>query len=482
MARKSMAGNSNYKHSATKAQTRKLPSEQSNQNLNTTRRNLVPDRPKTSPDLFLDATTTSMASALPIWEASNIFTQRNDLPWRADPNGKLHYAREVENGKGAVYFWVTEDLKQESPATLAGAAALAVISAFDIRAACMHLIYAAHAMQLERPWEQEFVIDNRQIEDYLGLRTRTDRNKQQKLALIREIVQQPCKITTFISWPAQGKRKGFTIEEGRLWHMQWIRDHYEQDLSGNEELIGVSCSIRAGSWAKYFLNEEGRRDLNAFFHYDCLNKALLEDIMSLWHHREGAVRLMVWLLPRSKADRQYSLGVQTLLEIAYGTGRIEQARQSSQLRKRLANTWDEDLLALHDRGWHLHFHSETYSPELQPLGFGRGSHNRPKGFFEQLLLAQIWISPPDNWSKEAILLDGDSKLEVKQAILQAEDRRHNWTGVEVRARRQEKGWSQPRLSMLSGLSQSLIWRIENQERSITSKTQEILDRTFALHN
>jgi len=58
-------------------------------------------------------------------------------------------------GKGAVYFWVTEDLKQESPATLAGAAALAVISAFDIRAACMHLIYAAHAMQqLERPWNK----------------------------------------------------------------------------------------------------------------------------------------------------------------------------------------------------------------------------------------------------------------------------------------------------------------------------------------
>jgi len=38
----------------------------------------------------------------------------------------------------------------------------------------------------------------------------------------------------------------------------------EQDIFGNEEL-GVSCSIRAGSWAKYFLNEEGRRDLNAFF-------------------------------------------------------------------------------------------------------------------------------------------------------------------------------------------------------------------------
>ncbi len=73
------------------------------------------------------------------------------MPWGNDPNGKLCYARDVENGKGAVYFWLTKDLEQESPTTLAGAAALAVIDAFDIRAACMHLIYAAHATQLDRP-------------------------------------------------------------------------------------------------------------------------------------------------------------------------------------------------------------------------------------------------------------------------------------------------------------------------------------------
>jgi len=54
--------------------------------------------------------------------------------------------------------------------------------------------------------------------------------------------------------------------------------------------------------------------------------------------------------------------------------------------------------------------SQNPFPRTSALGFGRGSHNRPKGFFEQLLLAQIWISPPDNWSKEAIPLEGGSKL------------------------------------------------------------------------
>jgi hypothetical protein len=108
-------------------------------------------RPKTSPDLFQNSTTSRMANALPIWEASSILTQRQQLPWTQDPNGKLHYAKDIDNGQGAIHFWVTEDLEDEHPATLAGAATLAV-DTFDIRAACMHLIYAAHATQLERPW------------------------------------------------------------------------------------------------------------------------------------------------------------------------------------------------------------------------------------------------------------------------------------------------------------------------------------------
>lgn len=173
---------SNRKQSATKAQTYKSP-QKAVQKQDRNKQNQLTDKPQTSPDLFIDSTTTSMASALPIWEASSILTQKKDLPWSADPNGKLCYSKDVENGKGAVLFWVTEDLEHEYPATLAGAAALAIIDAFDIRAACMHLIYAAHAAQLEQPWEQEFVIDDRQIEDYLGLKKRTAKNKQQKLAL-----------------------------------------------------------------------------------------------------------------------------------------------------------------------------------------------------------------------------------------------------------------------------------------------------------
>jgi DNA-binding transcriptional regulator YiaG len=202
--------------------------------------------------------------------------------------------------------------------------------------------------------------------------------------------------------------------------------------------------------------------------------------MSVWQHREGAARLMVWLLFKSKVDRQHPLAVQVLMELAYGTQRIEAARQDSQLRKKLANSWDEDLLALHDRGWHLYFHPETYPSELQPPGFGRSSYARPKGFFDQLLSSQIWISPPADWSKEVITLSSVSKSDAQQTVLSTKTR-NTLTGAEIRVRRKEKGWSQPKLSELSGLSQGLISLIENEKRSLTSENKEILERTFALN-
>ena len=208
-----------------------------------------------------------------------------------DPDGKLCYTRDVDDGQGAIYFWVAENTEEEHPATLAGAAALAVIDNFDIRAACMHLIYAAHATQVERPWEEEIVIDDRQIEAYLGLQKRTDKSRKEKLALIEEIAKQPCKITTYISWPQQGRRKGFTVEEGRLWHILGTRYHYQQDLFGNKEIAGISFIVKAGLWAKYFLNEENEQDRQTATQQSALSKSLLESIMSIWQHREGAARL-----------------------------------------------------------------------------------------------------------------------------------------------------------------------------------------------
>ena len=438
------------------------------------RLDLSSDLLQTSPDLFPNGkTTTRMASALPIWEASNILTQRKHLSWSTDSKGKLRYARNVD-GSGAVHFWVTEDLEEESPATLAGAAALAVIDTFDIRAACMHLIYAAHATQIDRPWEEEFVISDRQIEEYLGLKKRTDKNKQQKLALIQEIAKQPCKITTFVSWPTQSKVKGFTIEEGRLWHLLGTRYHYQQDLFGNKELSGITFVVRAGLWARYFLNEEGRRNKSALCEYGTLSKSSLRDVMSVWQHREGAARLMVWLLFKTRVERQTPLPVPTLMDVAFGEDRIEEAKQSSKSRKKFVSLWDDTLHTLHDRGWYIQFDPDTYPPELRPMGFGRSQAARPRGFFDQLLNAHIWITPQDDWMDTTITVD-------PPPIAPDVPPPPSITGDQVKSLRLERGWSQRKLASLTGLSQGLISQIETGGRSLTLDNKEILLRIFSLN-
>jgi DNA-binding transcriptional regulator YiaG len=438
----------------------------------------IPDRPTTNPNLFANQSTSRMASALPIWEASNILTQRHHLPWSSDADGKLCYAKDVGDGQGAIHFWVTENLEDEFPVPLAGAAALAVVDAFDIRAACMHLIYAASAAQLDRPWEKELIIDDRQIESYLGLKKRTDMNRQEKLALIEEIAKQPCKITTFISWPTQGKVKGFTLEEGRLWHLMGIRYHYQQDLLGEKELTGMTFIVKAGLWAKYFLNEEGKKSKTALYQSGLLPKALLEAVMSVWQHREGAARLMVWLLFKAQFNRQYPLNVQALMEVAYGVEKIEQARQNSELRKKLANSWDEDLMTLHDRGWKLNFDLETYPLSIQPTGFGRGTVQRPRGFFEQLLAARLWIVPEDALLQEASLHSSEDHRLNPPPQTSNHQPLMILTGGQVRAMRIAKGWSQRKLATLTGMSQGLISLIENEERSITSENEAILSKIF----
>lgn len=437
------------------------------------------DRPKTSPDLFTDSETTRMASVLPIWEASNVLAQNVNLPWIADPQGRLCYAKDIGDGKGAVHFWVTEDVEDEYPAALAGAAALAVVESFDIRAACMHLIYAAHAAQLDKPWEQELVIDDRQLEAYLGLKKRTDKNRQAKLALIEELVKQPCKITTFISWSAPGKKQ-MTIEEGRLWHLLGTRYHYQQDINGNKELIGITFIVKAGLWAKYFLNEEGRRS-KAFNQYGMLPRTLLESVMSIWQHHPGAARLMVWLLFKTQFSRSQPLSVQALMEIAYGEQKIEQAKRSSELRKKLANTWDDDLLTLHERGWLLRFDDETYPMEIRPSGFGRENLQRPRGFFDRLLAARMWITPEDTLVNEVAALK-EPDTESPQQQLTAYQPDLMLTGAQVRALRTARGWSQRKLATLSGLSQGLISLIENNERNISSENEIILRQTFQAHS
>ncbi|NJN49724.1 MAG: hypothetical protein HC805_08135 [Alkalinema sp. RL_2_19] len=327
----------------------------------------IPSPPTTNPRLFTTNTTSNFATCKLLWESVNILTQRSDLKWQPDSDGKMAYTSAVKDGRGKLIFWVTDNPEEQYPEALAGEAALAVIETFDIRAACMHLIYAAHVTTLERPWEEEFVIDDTHIASYMGLDKRKDLTKEKRLKLIERIAEQPAQILTFLHWPQQGSVESFYVEKSRLWEVA-IGYHGQRDIFGDIKCTGLTIRCRAGMWAKYFLNKRGADEGNAFYQYGVVSKTLLQTITRVWQHSEGAARMLAWLSFKTRVSSNVIMLTPTLMGVAYGQEKVDAAQRNRDLRSVLANTWDNDLRVLCEAGLTLNSIQPPTQRKFGPIG------------------------------------------------------------------------------------------------------------------
>ncbi|WP_017716717.1 helix-turn-helix domain-containing protein [Kamptonema formosum] len=466
-------------------------------------RHKVDARTATSPDLFSNGKNTPFATAIVIWEACNLLAQRQSLPWRADASGKRFYQRQVNQGRGTITLSFAGHLAPEQARPRAGALALSAIEAIDIRAACLHLIYAAHATALEKPWEQEFVIDDRQIEKYLGLDKRKDLSKAAKLTLIKEIAQQPCAIGTSIKWPQQGQVKGFSIEESPLWQMVEIQHYFQEDTVGCKHLTGLTFKVRAGRWAQYFLNKQACKQRTAFYQYGTLPKSLLTAVMSVWQQHEGAARMMLWLLFKAKMGKEQRITVPTLMRVAYGEEKVTHACYHREERKRMLRTFESDLEALSHYGLKPVFDPVTYLPEIQPLWAklgdipddaeealdfwinDGGSDSRltdsgPRGKWNLLMNARIlWFELPPEWE---LAIPEFAKKKQRSAIVRGAKSRTvpALSGDQVIEARKSRGISQRDLAQMTGKSQSWIRDIENGRFQAKLEDQQVLRKVLGL--
>jgi Pyruvate/2-oxoacid:ferredoxin oxidoreductase delta subunit len=320
-----------------------------------------------SPDLFPNGQTNPMASSIVIWETCNLLAGGQSLPWMEDSNAILFYRRSVKQGKGNLTFRLTDRVQGSEFEFQSGQTAWETLDRFDARSAGLHLVYAAHATALNRPWEESFKIDDRQIEWYLGLHRRKDLSRLEKLALIKFLVQQPCCLCYSLHWPQQGPIDAFNIERDRLWYLEAIDHHFYEDELGNKHVIGLTFTLRAGLWAKYFLNRDGARDKRAFYQYGILPKFVLDKASSLWQQHPGAARMMLWLLFKTKLGRQQSITVLTLMRVAYGPDKIAAVQGDRAKRKKQIRTFESDLEILDRCGFTPQFDPQTYPPQIQPM-------------------------------------------------------------------------------------------------------------------
>jgi DNA-binding transcriptional regulator YiaG len=462
----------------------------------------------TSPDLFANGKNHPFASAILIWEACNLLAQRHSLSWNQDTQNQLFYQRTLgQNGKLTLYLTEPE---QQSPAT--HLVAISAIEAFDIRAACMHLIYAAHATRLDQPWQQEFVISDRQIELYLGLDKRKDLTKPAKLALIKELAQQPCSIHASMVSPPQGRIPGFAFNHQPIWHLLQIQHYFQEDEAGCKHLVGLTFTIRAGIWTQHFLNRQGCKDRVALYQYSTLPKSLLTTVMSIWQQHEGAARMMLWLLFKVRLGKEQRITVPTLMRIAYGERKLAHVATHREDRKRLLRAFESDLEVLNHYGLKPVFDPETYPAEIQPfwaklaeipddaeaaLEFWTrdgGQKNRltdasPRGKWNLLINARILrFELPIEWQKAAGEGSKKQSTQTKRKTVsqrhrtQKESRYQNHsvtfsasvTAEQIAMARKQLGISQRELAEKIGKSQSWIRDIENGRFNIKSEDQAIL--------
>ncbi|MEA5507186.1 helix-turn-helix domain-containing protein [Halotia wernerae UHCC 0503] len=455
----------------------------------------VEPRDATSPDLFSNGKNNPFASAIVIWEACNVLAQRTSLNWQADAEGNLCYGRQVKQGRGAIAFHIQDPFTVSDRVT-----ELSAIEELDIRATCIHLMFAAYATTLDKPWEMEFAIDERQIEKYLGLEKRKDLNKNSKLALMKNIVQQACSLIVSIDWPQQGRVNGFSVTKSRLWHLLEVEHHFQEDDRGCKYLIGLTFKVKAGLWAQYFLNKQACKARTAFYQYGSLPKILLTTVMSIWQQHEGAVRLMLWLLFKTKMGKEQRITIPTLLRIAYGEEKVTLASRQREERKRLLRTFENDLEVLNHHGIKPIFDPVTYPPEIQPLwaklmdipedpdealefwindggGETRLTDTGPRGKWNLLMNARILsFELPSEWEQQI------SESQKKQRRTTKTRRKPKITGdllgEQILQARKNLQISQRELAKLTGKSQSWIRDVENGRLKAKLEDQVLLRKVL----
>jgi ferredoxin len=312
------------------------------------------------------------ASSLPVWEAASLLSQGTDGCQGDHPRHLIErHSQQVWLGLGlAPELRADPEGLWRSPTScqpLPRQAALVALAGFDPRAVALHLVLAARAAALQEPWSQPIVLDDRYLEDLLGLDRRRDLNRPQRLGLIKSLLLQVLRLVLDLRCEATGQLPEINLSNDPLWRLDGIDHHFQADEAGQVHLAGLTFHLRAGGWSRYFLNAAGQQKHQALLQYGILPDTLPHAVMRHWQQHPGAVRLMVWLLFKLRLGQQHTLLVSTLMRIAYGSERLAEASHDREQRKRLVRTYESDLLVLLEEGLRPRFHPELYPQEIRPL-------------------------------------------------------------------------------------------------------------------
>ncbi|MEH2067929.1 MAG: helix-turn-helix transcriptional regulator [Nostoc sp.] len=408
--------------------------------------------------LFPDGKTSVAALSLVLHGVAEVLSQKMNLSWKAEKSNTFSYEKEVEKGKGKIFYYVTDNPETPQPETLAEEAALAVIERFDPRACAIHLIYCALVASLEKPWSGNFIIDDRQLLEYTGLVKRRDLCKHEKLTILYHLLRQPAQVLACIAWHKQGKVGAFTVADLKIWDISIIRD-FETDKAGNSKLVGLKVIGQPGVWTKYFLNKS-----KCYYHTGIITKKTVQKLFSIGKQNAGAARILVWLTFQMQSEFQDCVMGKTLMEIAYGADKVSTAEQDRQLRRQMADDFETDLKVVKEAEWDAEL-------ETGPAWLASSkSTKRPIGYWSEILNSR--------W-RFHLSAEVQERLTVDSKQLSSNNIQHI-SGNAIREARKAKGWSRAFFATTMGKSVSWVDAVETGIRKVSQKDLPKLFSTLEL--
>ena len=429
----------------------------------------IPDLPIIEPTLYRkDEYFTPTATSAPI--VSSLRAQlRKDL-WSEDPSGLasfLHRAKGKSSNIIEHYITNPGDIS-----LLPWEEALQIIDKFGTNTAKLHLLFAAHTMRQEKPWESKFTLSANDIISELGWDKRTDLKNTQKLKEISKLAFALGCLTIQATWvEGRGNNKvSCSVQTSRIWETYIdVRSgqlNLEQKI---DEPTDVYITVRPGLWTDAFLNRAGCEAKKALYQFGYL----AQDILKIDpYHDDLALRLGLHLTVESRFHISGTYKVQTLLEALLPKTVINEALDNRDKARKLTNRWNHALKVLSElkRAFQIEFCPTSYPKELRPNSKAR----KPRGYFSQLLAAKITIHPPAPIPE---LLGANTKPQqiqaklnsVKKIVKESTARAIPLTGTQIKNARKAKGWSQAKLAGLLGVSQRYISMFERGDRTPNSK-------------
>ena len=429
----------------------------------------IADLPNTEPHLYRkNEYFTPAATSAPI--VSSLRAQlRKDL-WEKDPSGLAYFLHQAKGKSSNIiehYITSPGDIS-----LLPWNEALQIIDKFGPNTAKLHLIFAAHTMRQEKPWESKFTLSANDIITELGWDKRTDLKKSQKLKEIAKIAFALGCLTIQATWvEGRGNNKvSCSVQTSRIWETYIdVRSRQLNLEQKMDEPTDVYITVRPGLWTDAFLNRAGCEAKKALYQFGYL----AQDILKIDpYHDELALRLGLHLTVESRFHTSGTYKVQTLLEALLPKTIINEALENRDKAYKLTKRWNHALEVLSElkRAFQIEFDPNSYPKELRPLSKAR----KPRGYFEQLLTAKITIHPPAPIPE---LLGANTKPRqvqpklnsVKKTIKESTAKTTALTGTQIKNTRKAKGWSQGQLAGFLGVSQNLVSLIERDRRSINQK-------------